>query len=228
MSRATRQPAPRVSLRGYPTFDDAARRAQAESLSRLFASRRTVREFASTPVDRAVIAQCLEIANNAPSGANLKPWHFVAIGNPEIKRRIREAAENEEAAFYDQRAPDEWLDALAPLGTDASKPFLEHAPWLIAMFYQRVQIDDDGQRHKTYYAHESIGIAAGMLLAALHQCGLATLTHTPKPMGFLSDILERPSNERPYLLVVTGLPAEGVTVPDVQRAPLDARATWFD
>lgn len=225
---AEQPPAPRIRLPAYPAFDESERRVQARTLDTTLASRRTVREFADTPVHRDVIAHCLAIANNAPSGANLKPWHFSAISAPDIKQRIRVAAEREEAAFYDERAPDEWLDVLAPLGTDASKPFLEVAPWLIAVFYQRFQRDAAGGRHKTYYAHESVGIAAGMLLSALHQCGLATLTHTPKPMAFLSEILGRPSNERPYLLIVTGHPAPDATVPDVVRAPLDARASWFE
>ena len=179
-------------------------RAFADVLSR----RRTVRDYSDRPVPRAVIEHAVRAAGSAPSGANQQPWHFVAIANPDLKRRIRQAAEAEERAFYEHRAPEDWLDALAPLGTNADKPFLETAPWLIAVFYERHRVDEQGQRQKTYYAIDSVGIATGMLITALHQAGLATLTHTPSPMGFLTDVLGRPKHERPFVLLVTGYPVE--------------------
>lgn len=180
-------------------------------------TRRTVREFADTPVPQSIIEQAIHSAGSAPSGANQQPWRFVAVANPELKRQIRAAAEAEERAFYLHRAPDEWLDALAPLGTDADKPFLETAPWLIAVFYERYGFDADGNKQKRYYPHESTGIACGLLIAALHQAGLSTLTHTPSPMGFLNEMLGRPKNEMPYLLLVVGHAAENCLVPDIHR-----------
>ncbi|TAL86939.1 MAG: nitroreductase family protein [Rhodanobacter sp.] len=196
----------------------AAAAAFADELSR----RRTVRAFAPTPVPRAIVEHCLRAAGTAPSGAHQQPWRFVAVADALVKRRIRQAAEAEEREFYDRRAPQEWLQALAPLGTDADKPFLEVAPWLIAVFYERFGLDADGSKHKRYYPHESVGIATGMLIAALHRAGLATLTHTPSPMGFLNEVLERPRNEMPFLLLVVGHPAADCRVPDIQRLPLDA------
>lgn len=190
------------------------------------AERRTVRDFASTPVPRALIEHALRAAGSAPSGANQQPWRFVAIADAATKARIRAAAEAEEREFYAHRAPEEWLNALAPLGTDADKPFLETAPWLIAIFYERFGVDADGNKHKRYYPHESVGIASGLLIAALHRAGLATLTHTPSPMGFLNDLLERPKNEMPYLLLVVGHPAPDCRVPDIQRLPLAAIAQF--
>jgi nitroreductase len=151
----------------------------------------------------------------------------VAVSDPAVKRRIREAAEDEERSFYEHRAPEQWLEALAPLGTDADKPFLETAPWLIAVFYERFAVDESGEKHKRYYPHESVGIATGMLIAALHRAGLATLTHTPSPMKFLNEILGRPRNEMPYLLLVVGHPAEGCRVPDIKRLPLEEYATFL-
>ena len=191
-------------------------RAYADELSR----RRTVRDYSDRPVPRAVIEQAVRAAGSAPSGANQQPWHFVAIGDPVIKQKIRAAAEEEERAFYAHRAPEDWLDALAPLGTTADKPFLETAPWLIAVFYERHRIGSDGQREKTYYAIDSVGIATGMLIATLHHAGLATLTHTPSPMGFLTEILGRPKHERPFVLLVAGYPADDAQVPAITRRPL--------
>ena len=188
--------------------------------------RRTVRDFSDRPVPQAVIETSLEAAGSAPSGANMQPWHFVVVQDPELKRRIREAAEAEERAFYARRAPREWLEALAALGTDADKPFLETAPYLIAIFQQRWGHTADGRRVKHYYAPESVGIATGVLITALHQAGLATLTHTPSPMGFLNRILERPRRERPFLLLVTGYPAPGAMVPDIRRKTLAEIATF--
>jgi len=205
---------------------DAQRLARATDFANELSQRRTVRDFAPTPVARAVIEQCLRAAGTAPSGANQQPWRFVAIADPTLKHRIREAAEAEEREFYAHRAPAEWLQALAPLGTDADKPFLDVAPWLIAVFYERFGLDDAGTKHKRYYPHESVGIATGLLIAALHRAGLATLTHTPSPMGFLNDILDRPKNEMPYLLLVAGHPASGCRVPDVVRLGLESIATF--
>ena len=182
--------------------------------------RRTVRDFSARPVPRELIEHCLSAAGTAPSGANLQPWHFVAISDPDVKREIRIAAESEEKEFYEHRAPKAWLEALAPLGTDWHKPFLETAPWLVAVFAQPFRILSDGTRSPTYYAIESVGIATGILVTAVHSCGLASLTHTPSPMGFLNRILKRPSHEKPFLLLVVGHPAQDARVPDISRKPL--------
>lgn len=182
--------------------------------------RRTVREFSSQTVPQSIIEQAIQAAGTAPSGANQQPWRFVAVSNPELKKQIRVAAESEEREFYGHRAPDEWLQALSHLGTDADKPFLETAPWLIAIFYERNGIDSEGNKQKRYYPHESTGIACGLLIAALHHAGLSTLTHTPSPMGFLNELLGRPKNEMPYLLLVVGYASENCHVPDIQRLPL--------
>jgi iodotyrosine deiodinase len=211
-----------LSFREYPP-DDMERRARAflEEMSR----RRTTRHFSDRPVPRSIIEQCIRTAGTAPSGAHQQPWHFVAVGDPEIKRMIREAAEEAEREFY-STAPPEWLAALAPLGTDAVKPYIEDAPWLIAVFARRYGIDTDGQRHPHYYVNESVGIATGFLIAALHHAGLATLTHTPNPMGFLRYILDRPENEKPVMLIVTGFPAPDARVPRLSRKPLEEIATF--
>lgn len=182
--------------------------------------RRTVRDFSSRPVPQAVIEDCLRTAGTAPSGANLQPWHFVAVSDPNLKRQIRVAAEKEEREFYEHRAPAEWLAALARLGTDWRKPFLETAPWLIAIFSQPYGIQPDGSRMKHYYATESVGLATGLLIAALHHVGLASLTHTPSPMGFLNKLLNRPAHEKPFLLLVVGFPADDARVPDIARKSL--------
>jgi iodotyrosine deiodinase len=215
-----------VPLPPRAPMDDAQRLAAVTAFADLMSQRRTVRDFADTPVPRAVIEQALRAAGSAPSGANQQPWRFVAVSDAGRKRRIREAAEAEEREFYERRAPDAWLQALAPLGTDADKPFLETAPWLIAIFYERYALDAQGDRHKRYYPHESVGLASGLLIAALHQAGLATLTHTPSPMKFLNDILERPRNEMPYLLLVVGHAAEDCRVPAIERLPLGHYATF--
>ncbi len=192
------------------------------------ARRRTVRDFAPDPVPRAVIESCLSAAGTAPSGANQQPWHFVAIGpDAALRHRIRVAAEAEEREFYEKRAPKEWLEALAPLGTDPRKPFLETAPWLIAIFVRAHAVAPGGGVIKHYYATESVGIATGILITAVHEAGLASLTHTPSPMGFLNTLLGRPANERPFLLLVVGYPAPGAHVPDITRQPLDAIATFL-
>jgi nitroreductase len=187
--------------------------------------RRTVREYATDPVPVDLIDAAIEAAGTAPSGANRQPWRFIVVSDPSVKRRIREAAEAEEREFYERRAPAEWLADLAPLGTDWHKPFLETAPYLIAVFrldYEPERLaDGTTRRRKNYYVQESVGIAVGILLTALHSAGLATLTHTPSPMGFLAEILGRPGNERPYLLIPVGYPARGARVPDIARKPLD-------
>ncbi len=188
--------------------------------------RRTVRHFSEEPVPAEVVRECLWAAGSAPSGANMQPWHFVVVSDPSIKRRIREAAEAEERAFYEGRAPEEWLEALEPLGTNAEKPFLETAPLLIAIFAQRFGSAEDGSRVSHYYVTESVGIATGMLIAALHHAGLATLTHTPSPMDFLNRILGRPQSERAFLLLVTGYPGEGAAVPVIAKKEL-AEFTTF-
>jgi nitroreductase len=188
--------------------------------------RRTVRDFSDRPVPREIIEDCLQAAGTAPSGANLQPWHFVVVSDPAIKKQIREAAEEEERAFYRERAPQEWLDALAPLGTDEHKPFLEIAPYLIVIFLQSYGLTPDGGRIKHYYAAESVGIATGMLISAAHNAGLVLLTHTPSPMGFLNKILNRPPNERAFLILVVGYPAEDAKVPVITKKALDEIATF--
>jgi nitroreductase len=205
--------------------DEMRERARAfyEDLRR----RRTVRDFSDRPIPSDVVEYCIRAAGTAPSGAHMQPWHFVVVREPATKRRIRVAAEAEEREFYANRAPPEWLVALERLGTDADKAFLETAPCLIAIFARRYGLDEQGERYKHYYVQESVGIATGMLITALHHAGLVTLTHTPSPMSFLSSILERPENERPFLLLVAGYPAPGARVPDLDREPLETIATFF-
>ncbi|MEC8555759.1 MAG: nitroreductase family protein [Planctomycetota bacterium] len=188
--------------------------------------RRSVRFFSDRPVPRAVIESCIQSGGTAPSGANQQPWHFVAIGDAETKKQIRVAAEQEEHEFYNGRAPGEWLDVLTPIGTDEHKPFLEVAPWLIAIFAQSFGLDDEQKKRKHYYVTESVGIATGMLISALNYSGLATLTHTPSPMKFLNSILGRPSNERAFLLLVVGFPSEDCTVPCLNKKSLDELSTF--
>jgi iodotyrosine deiodinase len=209
-------PAPKINNR---SDDELLKSAQGfyERMQR----RRTSRDFSDRPVPREVIEYCIRSAGTAPSGANLQPWHFVAVSDPEVKHEIRIAAEKEEREFYAHRAPKAWLEALAQLGTDSDKPFLEIAPWLIAVFAQPVRILADGTRSPTYYAIESVGIATGILVTAVHSCGLVSLTHTPSPMGFLNRILGRPSFEKPFVLLVVGHPAENALVPDIGRKSLE-------
>ena len=214
-----------VPLSTFQEYQPELMKARAEQFAQDIGRRRTTRQFSDRPIDREVIEHCLRAAGSAPSGAHLQPWHFVVISDPELKQRVRDAAEVAEREFY-ATAPPDWLDALAPLGTDASKPYLETAPYLIAVFAQRHGVNPDGSLRKHYYVSESVGIAAGFLIAALHHAGLATLTHTPSPMGFLADLLERPANERPVMLVVTGYPANDARVPNLVRKPLGEIATF--
>ena len=184
-------------------------------------TRRTVRHFSREPVPWEVLENAIRAAATAPSGANQQPWTFVAVSDPGLKARLREAAEAEERRSYEGRMPDEWLRALEPLGTDWRKPHITDAPWVVVVFEQAYGVGEAGERRKHYYVRESVGIAVGFLLVALHESGLATLTHTPSPMGFLGDLLGRPENERPYVLIPVGYPAAGATVPLIERKPLD-------
>jgi len=190
--------------------------------------RRSVREFSPRPVARELVELAIRTAATAPSGANRQPWHFVAVSDPERKRRIREAAEAEERESYDSRMSPEWLAALEPLGTDWRKPFLETVPWIVVVFAEIWEQTPDGGKVKNYYVKESVGIACGLFIAALHSMGLATLTHTPSPMAFLNEILERPANEKPYILFPVGYPAAGCRVPDLGKKDVDAISTWLD
>ncbi|HIO65076.1 MAG: nitroreductase family protein [Planctomycetota bacterium] len=196
-------------------------RLRADELLQQLGSRRSVRSFSSDPVAEELIDRAIEIASTAPSGAHRQPWHFVVVDDPQLKKQIRDAAEKEEQRSYESRMPEEWLDALRPLGTDAVKPFLIDAPYLVILFAETHQVAADGSRSRNYYVSESVGIAAGMFIAALHLVGLATLTHTPSPMGFLRAILQRPANERPYLIFPIGYPAADCQVPDLQRKALE-------
>ena len=217
-----------------PAMSDNERVERASAMQKKLSRRRTCRDFANTPVPREIIEQAILAAGSAPNGANHQPWHFTAVSSPDKKRAIREAAEEEERRFYgangdDPKASEEWLSALAPIGTSANKPFLETAPWLIVVFAQRKGgIKEDGKT-QNYYVNESVGIACGMLIATLHEAGLATLTHTPSPMGFLRDLCKRPSEEKPVMIVVAGLPAEGASVPAhaTRKKPLEKVSSWL-
>jgi nitroreductase len=220
-------PFPFVPFKGPERSTDAEVLARAETFNLLMQGRRTVRDYSDRPVAREVIEECIRAAGSAPSGANMQPWHFVAVSDPSTKAQIRVAAEEEEREFYETRAPKEWLEALAPLGTDNRKPFLEQAPWLVAIFVQRYGRLPDGRQVKHYYAVESVGIATGLLITAIHNAGLVSLTHTPSPMNFLNGILGRPDNERPFLLLVVGHPAHDAVVPDISRKPLAEIASFL-
>ena len=214
-----------VQLTGLEHLGDEEMRERATGFSDQLCRRRSVRQFSNRPVPREVIDACLRAAVSAPSGANRQPWHFVVVTDSKTKKRIREEAEAEERAFYHGRAPDDWLEALAPIGTDEHKPFLEDAPYLIVVFAERHGLNTNGGTVKHYYVHESVGIATGILIAAVHQAGLASLTHTPSPMRFLNAILDRPSNEHPFLILVVGHPAADAQVPDITRKPFDSVVT---
>lgn len=213
-----------LDFKSYPPEEMWQR---ARDYRQLMSRRRSVRAFSDKAVPRSLIETLLLTAGSAPSGANLQPWHFVAVSDPGVKKKIRLAAEEEERAFYSERAPEEWLKDLEPFATNDQKPFLETAPWLIAVFEQRYGINADGSKKKHYYVGESVGLATGLLISAIHNAGLACLTHTPSPMKFLNDILERPVNEKPFLLLVVGYPEKGITVPDNRRKGLDEIATFI-
>jgi iodotyrosine deiodinase len=203
-------------------------REDARAFYQSIKKRRTVREFSNRPVSVDIIRDAIKAAGTAPSGANMQPWYFVAISSREIKSQIRQAAEGEEREFYEHRASRQWLDALAPLGTDENKPFIEEAPYLIAVFLKKFSYDGEGKRLKNYYTSESVGIACGILLTALHIGGLVTLTHTPSPMKFLNKILNRDKDEKPYMLIVTGYPADDAKVPRISRKPYDEIAGFIE
>ena len=219
---------PTIPLKNYREYSVEEMRDRLEEFYADIDRRRTVREFSDRSVPRDIIETALKVANTAPSGANLQPWHFAVVSGPETKKRIREAAEVEEREFYEHRASEEWLAALAPLGTDEHKPFLETAPYLIAVFLQKFGELPDGRKVKHYYPAESTGLATGMLITALHRAGLATLTHTPSPMKFLNEILGRPKSERPFLLLVVGYPADDAEVPDISRKDLPEFTSWVE
>ena len=219
---------PTIPLVGYEERPIEEMRQRLNDFYAEMNRRRTVRDFSDRLVPKDIIETALKVANTAPSGANLQPWHFAVVSGPETKRRIREAAEVEEKEFYSHRASPEWLAALEPLGTDSNKPFLETAPYLIAVFLQKFGHLPDGRKVKHYYPVESTGLATGMLITALHRAGLATLTHTPSPMKFLNQILGRPTSERPFLLLVTGYPAADAEVPDISRKSLEDFTSFID
>ena len=219
---------PTVPLPAFQEYPVEEMRARLAEFYADISRRRTVREFSARPVPRDIIETALLTANTAPSGANLQPWHFVVISGPETKQKIRAAAEVEEREFYEHRASAEWLAALQPLGTDSNKPFLETAPYLIAVFLQKFGKLEDGRKVKHYYPTESTGLATGILITALHRAGLATLTHTPSPMKFLNEVLGRPTSERPFLLLVVGYPADDAEVPDISRKTLDEFTSFVD
>ncbi len=217
-----------IPLTQYQEYSLEEMQARAANFYANMRRRRTVRDFSDRPVPREIIENCLLAAATAPSGANMQPWHFVVISNSQIKSQIREAAEAEEREFYSGRAPDEWLAALAPLGTDEHKPFLETAPYLIVIFAENYGLSPDGQKIKHYYVPESVGIATGILITAIHQAGLVALTHTPSPMNFLGEILQRPPHERAYLILVVGYPAETAQVPVIKKKSLTEIATFIE
>lgn len=215
-----------VPLEGYREFPAEEMERRADEFAKRVSQRRTVRHFSDRPVPRTVIEHCLRAAGSAPSGANRQPWHFVVVSDPAVKKQIREAAEAEEHEFYTRRAPKEWLEVLKPLGTDEHKPFIEKAPYLIVVFEQRYGISPDGIKVKNYYTQESVGLATGLLITAVHHAGLVSLTHTPSPMGFLNEVLGRPANERPFLILVVGYPEKAAKVPEISRKTLEEIATF--
>jgi len=218
-----------VPLSTYRELPVDEMRQEAAAFLEKMRARRTVRDFSDRPVPRDVIETCLLAGGTAPNGANRQPWRFVCVGDPQVKSAIREAAEEEELAFYQGgKAPQEWLDALEHLGTDENKPFLERAPWLIVIFAESYELTDEGEKLKNYYVSESVGIATGMLISALHHAGLTTLTHTPSPMKFLNELLGRPANERPFLILVCGYPDEDATVPDITKKPIEEISIFLE
>jgi nitroreductase len=216
-----------IPLKEFKEYSPEEMIKRSESFYNLVKQRRTIRDFSDKPVSKEVIKNCIRTAGTAPSGANLQPWHFVVVSDPIIKKQIRYAAEKEEKEFYTNRAPKEWLEVLAPLGTDEQKPFLEKAPHLIAIFAKSYNILPDGRKVKQYYSQESVGIATGILITAIHDAGLVSLTHTPSPMNFLNEILGRPGNERPFLLLVVGYPQKNAKVPDIKKKALKEIASFI-
>lgn len=216
-----------VPLDGYDDISDQEMEERATNFFALMARRRTIRHFSDKPVPHSVIANAIRTAGTAPSGANKQPWHFVAISSADLKSKIRAAAEEEERAFYGGKASERWLKDLEKFGTDADKPFLEIAPWLIVVFKELYEKSNDGEKHNNYYVNESVGIATGFLIASLHNAGLATLTHTPSPMGFLREILGRPTNEKSVMLLVAGHPADDAVVPQITKKPLEEISSWM-
>jgi len=215
-----------ISLPDYRRYSENEMISRSENFYGDIRRRRTVRNFSDKPFSKVIIENCIKAAGTSPSGANLQPWHFVVVSDPEIKKKIRIGAEEEEHEFYTNRAPKEWLEALKPLGTDEHKQFLETAPYLIAIFYKSYELLPDGKQVKQYYAIESTGIATGILITAIHNAGLVSLTHTPSPMSFLNEILNRPKNERPFLLLVVGYPTEDTKVPDIKKKSLQQIASF--
>ena len=213
-------------LKDYQEFSESEMIEKSRKFYEQIKTRRTVRAFSNKPVSKQVIENCIRAAGTAPSGANLQPWHFAVVSSPEIKKKIRIAAEEEEKEFYANRVPKEWLEALEPLGTDENKPFLETAPYLIAIFSRSYDLLPGGKQVKQYYAMESTGIATGILITAIHNAGLVSLTHTPSPMNFLNEILGRPKNERPFLLLVVGYPSNDAKVPDIKKKSLQEIASF--
>jgi len=216
-----------IKPENFPAFDEREMIERSREFLEFMSSRRTVRDYSEKAVPVEIISNAVKVASKAPNGANLQPWHFVIVSDKKIKKEIREGAELEERQFYSGKAPDEWIESLKPLGTDHHKPFLEKAPYLIVIFEERFRVDENGIKHKNYYTKESVGIACGMLITALHNSGLATLTHTPSPMDFLNKILKRPPNEKPYLILVTGYPAENFKVPDLSKKEFEEFSTIF-
>ena len=212
-----------LPLNDFIEYSPAEMLARSEQFYKDIKRRHSIRQFSDRPVAKIIIENCIKAAGTAPNGANQQPWHFVAIHSQDVKTRVREQAEAHERGFYEGRGGDDWLGALKPLGTDANKPYLVNAPWLIAVFSQKNTEQEDGNKQSNYYVHESLGIATGFLINALHHSGLATLTHTPKPMSFLSKICHRPDNERPYMLLIVGYPADDATVPQhaINKKPLN-------
>ena len=222
MQRAIFEP-----LNSYIEYPEEEMKERARGFREIMQRRRTVRQFSERPVPRGLIEECLLVAGSAPSGANMQPWHFVVVSDPRVKHEIRVAAEQEEDEFYNRRAPQEWLDALSIIGTDEHKPFLETAPYLIAVFGKNHSFLPDGRRVKNYYVNESVGIATGFLIAAVHNAGLVSLTHTPSPMGFLNTILDISPDEKPFLILVVGYPAEDAQVPIIEKKLLEEISTFM-
>ena len=214
-------------LRTYREYPPEEMNSRAREFYSEMKRRRTVREFSSRPVDIEIIRNCILAAGTAPNGANMQPWHFAVVSDPDVKKQIRIEAEKVESEFYDHKAPDYWLKDLEKLGTDAHKPYLEEAPYLIVIFQQKHSVDNSGEKQHHYYISESVGIATGMLITAIHNAGLVSLTHTPKPMKFLRDILGRPQHETPFLILVVGYPRDDALVPDIEKKTLDEIASFY-